>query len=336
MPTPESLKLKKKLSFSEMDNDHMVLYFGITILGSIAIPFVYYSIMVNIYATANQPDGFQFPHIVDFWRVIAGAIGTTLTKSGCTYLFTSSFESSAKGDTDKQRMRYQVKAAENIGQIIYFTIFSVWGFYELRQSNFLPTFMGGHYDGKTAFENTMANNPFNTFPRGVYEWFLFSAGNYFGELVLHVFVNEHKSDFGEMCVHHLATIFLIFGSGYANQVGIGSIISWLHIVSDIPISAARIFSSLKSTFAEYTCGVVLVCGILPSWFYLRCGCLSFLIYNIFTNSTCVYAPPLQDFSIFLQLNGIYLSVLQLLNIYWIILLLKMLVGFLSGKGAEDL
>ena len=159
--------------------------------------------------------------------------------------------------------------------------------------------MGGNHEGKTAFENTMTNNPFNTFPRGVYEWFLFSAGNYFGELALHVFVNEHKSDFGEMCVHHLATIFLIFGSGYANQVGIGAIISWLHIVTDIPVSAARIFASLKSTFAEYTCGIILCGFLLPSWFYFRCFCFAFWIYNIFTNPTCVYEPPLQDFSLFL-------------------------------------
>ena len=89
------------MSFSEIDNDWIVLYFGITILGSIAIPFVYYSIMVNIYATANQPEGFNFPHIADFWRILVGGLGTTITKSSCTYLFTPTFKNFAKGDTDK-------------------------------------------------------------------------------------------------------------------------------------------------------------------------------------------------------------------------------------------
>ena len=80
----------------------------------------------------------------------------------------------------------------------------------------MPTFMGGNFDGNTAFENTMTNNPFSEFPSGVYNWFLYSSGIFFGELIRHVFIDEHKSDFGEMLVHHLATTFLIFGSAYAN------------------------------------------------------------------------------------------------------------------------
>ena len=182
----------------------------------------------------------------------------------------------------------------------------------------------------------MTNNPFSEFPCGVYNWFLYSSGIFFGELIRHVFIDEHKSDFGEMLVHHLATIFLIFGSAYANQVGIGAIISWLHIVTDIPISAARIFSAQKSSFAEILSGIILVCWLLPSWFYLRVGCFLFWIINIFTNPACVYPPHLAHFDIFLQLNGLYLCVLQLLHIYWIILMLAMLYGFLIGQGAHDL
>ena len=159
--------------------------------------------------------------------------------------------------------------------------------------------MGGDHDGKTAFENTMTNNPFNEFPRGVYTWFLYSAGIFFGELVRHVFIDEHKSDFGEMCVHHLATIMLIFGSGYANQVGIGALISWMHIATDIPVALAKIVSSMKGTCMEYTTGVALCGFLLPSWFYFRCGCFPFIIYSIFTSPACSYPSHLSQYDIFL-------------------------------------
>ena len=98
--------MKKKLSFSEMNNDQITLYFGIALLGSIAIPFVYYSIIVNMYGSANAPEGFNFPHIFDFWRVLVGAFFTQFTKSTCVFLFTSIFKSVAKGETDKHKFRY--------------------------------------------------------------------------------------------------------------------------------------------------------------------------------------------------------------------------------------
>ena len=200
----------------------------------------------------------------------------------------------------------------------------------------MPTFMGGNFDGKTAFVNTMTNNPFGEFPSGIYNWFLYSSGMYFGELIRQVFIDEHKSDFGEILAHHLATIFLTFGSAYANLVGIGATISWLHIVTDIPISAGRISTTQKSSFAEILGGVILVCGILPSWIYLRVGCFLFWIINIFTNPACAYPSHLEHLDIFLQLNGLYLCVLQLLHIYWIILMFNILIGFLRGSGLHDL
>ena len=80
----------------------------------------------------------------------------------------------------------------------------------------MPWFMGGNNDGRTAFESTMLNNPFNEFPNEVYTWFLYSSGIYFGELVRHLFIDERRYDFGEMLIHHLSTFFLVFGSAYAN------------------------------------------------------------------------------------------------------------------------
>ena len=88
--------------------------------------------------------------------------------------------------------------------------------------------MGGQYDGAEAFGSMMVDNPFNPFPRDVYRWFMFSSGIFLGELVRHVCWDERRSDFGEMLIHHLATVFLVFGSSFGNLVSIGAVISWLH------------------------------------------------------------------------------------------------------------
>ena len=57
----------------------------------------------------------------------------------------------------------------------------------------------------------MKNCPFTEFPPAVYYWFLYSSGIYVGELVKHVCFDERKNDFCEMLIHHLATVFLVFG-----------------------------------------------------------------------------------------------------------------------------
>ena len=51
--------LKKNLSMSSAaDNGQIGLYIGVALLFLIAIPFVYYSIIINNYAQKNQPEGF--------------------------------------------------------------------------------------------------------------------------------------------------------------------------------------------------------------------------------------------------------------------------------------
>lgn len=169
--------------------------------------------------------------------------------------------------------------------------------------------MGGRHSGMEAFESTMVNNPYCPFPREVYDWFLFSAGIYFGELVNHICFSERKNDFGEMLIHHLATVLLVFGSAYANQIGIGAVISWLHIFTDIAVAGVKI---LSSTVFDTISVVWFVGLVLPSWAYFRLFCLGYWIVNVFTSPTVSYPNYLSEFDIFLQLNGLYLLVILIL------------------------
>ena len=166
-------------------------------------------------------------------------------------------------------------------------------------------------------------------------WFLCSSGIFLGELVRHVFWDERKSDFGEMLIHHLATVFLVTGSALGNLVGIGAVISWLHLFTDIFIALAKIFSSLKCKTMDIMTIINMICFLLPSWIYLRVIVLPFWIYNLLQNPNAVYPAHLSEFDVFLMLNGIYLLILQVLHIYWTILIFKMLSKFLKTGATKD-
>jgi len=183
----------------------------------IAVPFLYYSMIVHDYGTKHQPEGFEFPKLLDFWRTLVVAVGTQISSRIVIKLTSSYFYSIAKvKDGGEKQEKYAHKAGSNFHDMIMWTVASVTGYQALLASQHLPWWMGGHDDSMTAFESTMTNNPFCQFPRVVYLWFIYTFGIFFGELVNHLAFRERKNDFGEMLIHHLATCFLIGGSAYAN------------------------------------------------------------------------------------------------------------------------
>ena len=135
-----------------------------------------------------------------------------------------------------------------------------------------------------------------------------------------------------MLIHHMATCFLIFGSAYSNFIGIGAIVAWIHLVTDIPASLVKCLVSThygKMTLCAYTM-------VMLSWGYLRLICESFWIYNIFTHPVMGYPGDLAKYNIYITLNGVYLSILQCLQFYWYFLLIKMLVSYKKKGVTEDL
>ena len=234
---------------------------------------------------------------------------------------------------EEARLKYMKKCADYSGQLILFTVFSIWGFRVLKDYKHMPWFMGGKFDAIESFETMATCRPFCEFPRPVHDWFLFTAGYYFGDLIRHVLFEERKQAFGEFLIHHLASTLLIIGSAYANNVGIGSNISWLHFITDIPIAAVKI---LSSTVYETSTMVAFLGVLIPSWFYFRLMCLPFYIYLIFSNDKVPYPDPeLTQFDTFTYLNGVFLCVLQILHVYWFYLFLAMLCDYKRSGKADD-
>ena len=82
------------------------------------------------------------------------------------------------------RVNLAIKATDHLHNVIQCIIVTIWGYYVLKDTTFMPWFMGGSNDSQTAFGNIMKNCPFTEFPTEVYHWLLYAAGGiYLGNLV---------------------------------------------------------------------------------------------------------------------------------------------------------
>jgi len=161
------------------------------------------------------------------------------------------------------------KMANQTYKMVVYTALTVWGYLVLRKTPHLPGIMGGSGTMKDAYESTMNGHPYIIFDTDMYVWFLYAQGIYWGELVDHVFIAERRTNFDEMLIHHLATVALVGGSSLTNQVGVGAIVAYLHMFTDV---FAPMTKWLASTNYDSLSALSFVVGFMPTWFYWRIYC----------------------------------------------------------------
>ena len=81
-----------------------------------------------------------------------------------------------------------------------------------------------------------------------------------------------------MLLHHISAVALYLGFIFANVMGIGVVLSWLHDIADIPVNLTRIFLcfewKIPTTLAYF--------AMVGAWAYTRLYMLPIYIYRIFT------------------------------------------------------
>lgn len=168
--------------------------------------------------------------------------------------------------------------------------------------------------------------PYGIFPRSLMVYGLGTMGFHFGDMLNQTFIKERTSDFYEMSLHHIATLALYFTMVYGNNLGVGCVIAYLHDIADIMQTATKVAVSTKFETLPVVCFVL----VLTSWFWTRLYVFPQIIYRIMTDEF--------DDSIWLwaRLNGVFLSVLLSLHIYWFCLLI--LIGLHKARTgkAEDI
>lgn len=142
-----------------------------------------------------------------------------------------------------------------------------------------------------------------------------------------------RKDAKSLLFHHLLTIYMIILSYVTGLVRYGAAILMLHNFADILFYTSKVFNYTKMEKLASIGWVSFVCV----WFYSRHLVFGYMIYSMWNAHQ--YIPPVWDTE-----KGIYFSEfavnfylasvmsLQLLNIFWFTMILKVLVKVIMGKG----
>ncbi|CAB1441446.1 unnamed protein product [Pleuronectes platessa] len=158
-------------------------------------------------------------------------------------------------------------------------------------------------------------------------WYYNLELGFYLSLLFSVASDIKRKDFKEQIVHHVATILLISFSWLVNYIRAGTLIMLVHDASDYLMESAKMFNYagwrktcnfIFTMFAAVFIVTRLV--ILPFW----------IIHTTWVYPLTLY-PPFLGFYFF---NGL-LMVLQVLHIFWAVLIVRMVVKFLPGNDIVE-
>lgn len=93
-----------------------------------------------------------------------------------------------------------------------------------------------------------------------------------------------RGDFNEMLVHHIVTNLLVIGSSMCRLTRIGSMVFFVHDISDVPVDCSKLANFLKYKTTTIVCFLTMT----AVWAYMRLYILPLVIYrSILTQSSAV-------------------------------------------------
>jgi hypothetical protein len=217
------------------------------------------------------------------------------------------------------------KAAKYAWLTIFVTFMVVYGWVILRNSEWLPWYLGG----KGKFELIFADMPFVEPIEGALTYSYIQTGYRMTELLSHVFLDIPSNDYYESLLHHMCALFLNITMIYSNFLGIGCIINFLHDISEIIAHAAKFFSATK--YENALVGLFLLNMVV--WFYTRNLVFSYVVYKIWTEVR--FTDETATYQCLVYVCAFMLTCLVFLQWYWQGLFINMLVLFATDGSTED-
>lgn len=151
-----------------------------------------------------------------------------------------------------------------------------------------------------------------------------------------VWASTVRGDFNEMMAHHIVTNALVFTSSHLVQTRIGSMVFWMHDISDVPVDLAKL-----ANFVKWKAGTIgfffLLCAV---WAYTRLYILPFYIWASIYNKSQWLAKDLLEFWIYFYAYQpmflVLLGVLIFLHFVWFSMFIKMGVLLVTKGETHDL
>ncbi|RIA93708.1 TLC domain-containing protein [Glomus cerebriforme] len=175
----------------------------------------------------------------------------------------------------------------------------------------------------------------------VKNYYLIQFGFWFQQItVLLLKIEKPRKDFVEMAAHHVITCLLIGGSYLSNFTRTGNAVFVTMDFTDIWLSFAKClkYLELPSVITDMMFVVFMI-----TWVYTRHYLYGLIIWSTYAesclpeNNKCIWDPLngywLTRWSKYIILFGLVL--LQILMIYWFLLILRVAWRVITGKNAED-
>lgn len=185
---------------------------------------------------------------------------------------------------------YTNKMCKTFYKFQYFTGASIWGYWVLSSTGWLPWHIGGIgpiQEAHHAAFSSLGVMPYFKCPRPVLVYALGTMGYHVFDAILGV-MRERESDFWEMQLHHVATVSLIFCMIFGNNLGGGCMIAYLHDLADITVQAVKCISC--TNYGNLT--LVVYFFFISAWFWTRLYVFPQILFYVWTGdyqvSACWY------------------------------------------------
>merc|ERR1712194_288290 len=127
-------------------------------------------------------------------------------------------------------------------KFIFFTVFSIYSYTSaLVDADWMPAVLFGKGSTENCFGLGHAGDTQKEIGTHVKRFYQVAFAYHMSELAFQIVYEREKPDFVEMFAHHITTCFLVFASFLSNFVRIGTLVLFVHYVSDIPVYGAKIF-----------------------------------------------------------------------------------------------
>ena len=172
--------------------------------------------------------------------------------------------------------------------------------------------------------------PWTPIPAGVKTYALVVMGYHAGDLFTHAFVLERTDAFVEMLLHHACTFFLFGIMICVNIMGIGCLITFLHDLSEVPVSLIKMFVNTPYN----SLSLVSFFSLLVVWIYTRN--YVFVIWTYESWMGCGFTEPeLDQFHFIFWFANSMNVILCILHYYWLALFFNMFLMFKKSGVTTD-
>lgn len=158
-------------------------------------------------------------------------------------------------------------------------------------------------------------------------WYYYTEMGFYLSLVFSLTFDVKRKDFKEQVIHHIATLTLLSFSWISNYIRVGTLVMVVHDSADILLEGAKVLNYAKWNKAANGVFVVFTALFM----------LTRLVIFPFWLIHCTWVYPVELFPPFFgyYFFNVMLVVLQLLHLYWAVLISRMLYKSLFSKLEGD-